>query len=110
MANLCINKTFVSYPYRDRNGGRDGYAENGDQVIPSSGRGSRRGDRPPRRGGRGGGAGGRGSYSSRQQSNGGSGPGGPSSGSMGGFQGSIDTWANPNEQNSNDNNSSRGDR
>ena len=42
--------------------GRDGdrsYAENGDQVVPSGGRGGRRGDQPPRRGGRGGGTGGR---------------------------------------------------
>ena len=49
---------------------------------------------------------------SRQQSNGGSGPGGSNSGSAGGFQGSIDTWANPNDQTSNDNSNStsRGDR
>ena len=50
-----------------------------------------------------------------QQSNGGSGPGGSSSGpDPVGFQGSIDTWANPNDQKSssteNSNNSRGGDR
>lgn len=86
-------------------GGRGDLNENGDQVVPSGNpRGGKRGEGPPRRGGRGGG-GGR-TYSSRQQSNGGEGPPGrgPNASSSGGFQGSIDTWNNPNDQ------SSSGDR
>jgi len=98
--------------------GRDGdrsYVENGDRAVPSGGRGGRRGDQPPRRGGRGGGTGGRAFSSRTPQSNGGSGPGGSSSGpDPVGFQGSIDTWANPNDQKSssteNSNNSRGGDR
>ena len=90
---------------RTGNDGPGGYAENGDLGAGGRGGRGRRRDQPPRRGGRGGG-GGRG-YSNREQSNGGSGPGGPNSGDVGGFQGSIDTWANPNEQNSGDNKNSR---
>lgn len=73
------------------------FAENGDQVVPSGGRGGRRGDQPPRRGGRGGGGGRSGGFSSRQQSNTGSGGTGGSSSGPSGFQGSIDTWNNPND-------------
>lgn len=101
-------------PPRMRRGGGAGGREhqrgrsehdNGDQVVNRSGgeggRGGRRGDQPPRRGGRG--AGGGGGRGFRQQTNGERGPsGGPNAGSTGGFQGSIDTWANPNEQNSGD--------
>ena len=65
--------------------GHDRYAEKNDDVRPYSGRGFRRGNQPPRRGGRGGGHGTR-TFSSRQQQN----------------RGRIDTWVNPNEQNSSD--------
>ena len=82
------------------------HAENNGEHHPSRGEGGppRRGNGAPRRGGRGGGGGGSRTFASRggqSQSGEGRPPRENSSSNAGGFQGSIDTWANPNENNQN---------